>query len=86
MPRHNRTADQDSTVTATELKVRCAEVLERVIVEHRTVTVTRRGKPVARIMPIADEPAGSLVGYARGGVTVTGDLLAPLDVEWEAAE
>ena len=86
MPRKSEPTEPDTTVTATELKVRCAEVLERVTVEHRTVTVTKRGRPVARIVPIAAEPAKSLMGYARGGIKVTGDLLAPLDVEWEAAE
>jgi prevent-host-death family protein len=85
MPRKNPSADPYVTVTATELKIRCAEVLERVTVEHRAVTVTKRGKPVARIIPITADAPSSLVGYARGGIKVTGDLLAPLDVDWEAA-
>jgi prevent-host-death family protein len=71
-------------VSASELKARCSEVIERVATERRTVTVTKRGKPVARIVPLEESEAKSLAGYARGRLTVTGDLLAPIDVEWEA--
>ena len=72
-------------VSATELKARCSEVIERVASELRPVTVTKRGKPIARIVPIETPEAKSLVGYARGRLTVTGDLLQPIDVDWEAA-
>ena len=71
-------------VSASELKARCAEVIDRVASDRRPVTVTKRGKPVARIVPIETEEMKSLVGYARGRLKVTGDLLEPLDVEWEA--
>jgi prevent-host-death family protein len=72
-------------VSASELKTRCSEVIERVAKEHRSVIVTKRGKPVACIVPIEPATAESLVGYARGRIKVTGDLLAPIDVEWEAS-
>ena len=70
-------------VIASELKARCSEVIERVRSERRAVTVTKRGKPVARIVPFELPEAKSLAGFARGRLTVIGDLLAPLDVEWE---
>jgi prevent-host-death family protein len=72
------------TVSASELKARCAEVIDRVANDLRPVTVTKRGKPVARIVPIEPEGTKSLVGYARGRLKVTGDLLEPIDVDWEA--
>jgi prevent-host-death family protein len=72
-------------VSASELKARCSEVIERVATERHVVTVTKRGKPVARIVPLESTATTTLIGYARGRLTVTGDLLAPIDVEWEAA-
>lgn len=77
---------EDTVVSATELKARCSEVIERVSREHRAVTVTKRGKAVARIVPIEPTDSKSLVGYAHGRLKVTGDLLAPIDVEWESSE
>ena len=71
-------------ISATELKARCSEVIEGVATQRRAVTVTKRGKPVARIVPLESAVTTTLVGYARGRLTVTGDLLAPIDVEWEA--
>ena len=79
-------SDDSPTVTASELKARCSEVIDRVATDHRTITITRRGKPVARIVPLEPETTKSLAGYASGGLKVTGDLLAPLDADWEAAE
>jgi prevent-host-death family protein len=72
-------------VSASELKARCSEVIERVSTELRSITITKRGRPVARIVPIETHEAKSLVGYARGRLRVTGDLLEPIDVDWEAA-
>ena len=37
-----------------ELKQRTSDILRRVREEHETVTVTRRGKAVARIVPVED--------------------------------
>ena len=40
-----------------ELKQRTSDILRRVREEHETVTVTRRGKAVARIVPVEDREA-----------------------------
>ena len=76
----------EDSVSASELKARSASVLERVTQQRRAVTVTKRGRPVARLVPIEDGPPRSLLGFAKGMVTVHGDLLEPLDVAWEAME
>ena len=74
-----------SEVSTSQLKARCSEIVERVAKGREAIVVTRRGRPVARLVPI--EAAGdSLFGFARGVVTVQGDLLAPIDVAWEASE
>lgn len=40
------------TISATELKERVAEVLNRVYFEKREALVKRHGKPIAKIVPI----------------------------------
>ena len=75
----------DKSVTATELKARCSEVVDRVAKKRETVVITRHGRPVAKLVPI-DEKRDSLFGFARGCVKVSGNLIEPLDVAWEAAE
>lgn len=73
------------TVTASELKARSSQVLERVVRSRIPVVITRRGRPIAKIVPIDEAPA-SLFGIARGNVTILGDIVEPIDVTWEAGE
>ena len=48
------------------------------------VTVTKRGAPVVRLVPAVAPDAPPLFGRLKGGIRIHGDLLAPLDVEWNA--
>jgi len=76
----------NSSVTTTELKARCAEIVNRVARTRTPVELTKRGRKIARIVP-ADGDAGSdLFGFAKGSITLHGDIVEPLDVAWEAAE
>ena len=72
-----------SAVSASELKAHCSEVIDSVEKGRRTILVTRRGRPVALIVP-AQEQETTLFGFARGTILVQGDILEPLDVTWEA--
>ena len=69
-------------VTATQFKARCLALLDEVAAGGGELVVTKRGKPVARV--VAAEPEASL----RGSVTYLVDddeLLAPIGDEWDAA-
>jgi antitoxin (DNA-binding transcriptional repressor) of toxin-antitoxin stability system len=46
------------------------------------VTITRHGAPIVRVVPAVATDAPALFGRAKGSVRITGDVLAPLDVEW----
>jgi prevent-host-death family protein len=70
-------------VTASELKTRSAEVLERVVQTRTPVIITRRGRPIAKLVPV-EAPEGSLFGIARGSITVHADIIDPIDVTWES--
>lgn len=70
-------------VSTSQLKARCSELIGVVERQRRSLVVTKRGRPVARLVPI-EEPAASLFGFARGEVTLSGDIVSPVDVAWEA--
>lgn len=64
------------TVTANRFQAECSALLEEVARGKAEVVVTRRGVPLAKLVPVAHRrPVKSM---AR----VVGDLLAPLDGEW----
>ena len=65
-------------IGAGEFKARCLALLDEVAETGEEIVVTKRGKPVAKLTPI--ESAKPL----EGSVRILGDIVGPLDEEWEA--
>lgn len=68
------------TVPASRFKARCLALLDEVSAHRETLVVTKRGRPVARVVAVDAERSRSL----RGSVTYHGDLVAPIGESWEA--
>jgi prevent-host-death family protein len=67
------------TVPAGEFKARCLALLDEVAQTGKPLLVTKRGKPVARLVPV-EAPPGLL-----GSVKKEKDLVSPIGEEWDAA-
>ena len=52
-------------------------------INAEAVVVTKRGKPVAQVVPIINRPK-HLWGAMRGQIEIRGDIVGPIDVEWKA--
>jgi len=50
---------------------------------HQSLIITKHGTPVAKLVPYEEERQ-SLVGFMKGTVLWSGDLLSPIDAEWDA--
>lgn len=72
------------SIPAGEFKARCLALMDKVGRDGRSVTITKRGKPVAVLSPIRVVPTSGF-GFARDGILGVGDLLSPIDVAWDAA-
>ncbi len=72
------------TVGATEFKARCLELMDRVAATGNPVVVTKRGRPVVRVVPAQQRPR-SIVGALKGQARIRGDIVSPLDIAWDAA-
>ena len=66
--------NRERELPAGEFKATCLKVMDEVAQDRRTVTVTKHGKPVARLIPIKEE-TGSPFGWLKGSVTLSGDLV-----------
>ncbi|GMR23868.1 MAG: hypothetical protein BMS9Abin37_2342 [Acidobacteriota bacterium] len=75
---------RNNTIGASDFKPRCARVIDDVAEGGGPVVITKRGRPIAKLVP-ADGERKSIFGFAKGCVTVRGDIVEPIDVEWEAA-
>jgi prevent-host-death family protein len=65
-------------IAAATFKRNCLELLDEVAVTGRELIVTKRGKPIARIMPVT-MPVSLLRSVLRER-----DLLSPIDEPWDA--
>lgn len=71
------------SMKASEFKAKCLEVMDDVARTGDSVVVTKRGKPVAKLCPIAP-PLSPLWGCMKGRIEILGDIISPIDVEWDA--
>ena len=70
-------------IAAGEFKAKCLSLLDEVQRRRKPILITKRGKPVAKLVPVDDRPA-SIIGSMKGTMEITGDIISPIDVEWEA--
>ena len=73
-------------MAASEFKARCLRVMEEVRTGRESVLITKKGRPVARIVP-AEKPREDIFGCLKGVVEITGDIEAPVvpASDWEQA-
>ncbi len=74
-----------TTMPAGEFKAKCLHVMDDVNKKKQPIIVTKRGKPVAKIMPILADRK-SVFGCMKGTATIKGDITKPIDVKWDANE
>ena len=71
-------------IAAGEFKARCLQLMDEVARTRAPVVITKRGRPVAQLVPVSEPRPKSLFGYMRGTAKIVGDIVSPIDVEWEA--
>ena len=67
-------------IGAAEFKAKCLALLDRL--EPEGLVITKRGKPVARVLPIPRTP-DELIGSLKGEIKVMGDILST-GLDWDA--
>jgi len=71
-------------IPAAEFKARCLTLMEDVRSTKQPLVITKRGKPVAKLVPV-DEPKDDFIGRLKGVFEVVGELdTDPLE-NWESA-
>ena len=73
------------TVPAGEFKARCLRIMEEVRSKRLTVLITKKGRPVAKLVP-ADDDADEVFGRLRGILEIAGDVESPVakPEDWKA--
>lgn len=69
-------------ISASQFKARCLGLMDEVAHTKVPLVVTKRGRPVVKLVPLDDEAPPSLLGSVRYGSEE--DLLAPEGDSWDA--
>jgi prevent-host-death family protein len=74
-----------SQIAVGDFKSKCLGLLDEVQRQRREIVITKRGKPVAKLVPIVDTSV-SFIGSMRGTMEIVGDIVSPTGAQWEAVE
>jgi len=67
------------TVPAGQFKVHCLALMDEVAAKRQAVVITKRGKPVAKLVPVEKEK-DDIFGFmkGKGTVEIKGDIVSPI--------
>ena len=69
-------------VSATEFKAKCLAILDDIDRHGGTITVTKRGRPVATLGPAKKQIWKSPMGVLEGKIEILGDIVNTA-LEWD---
>lgn len=69
--------------SAAQFKAKCLQLMDNVEAARTEIVITKRGRPVAKLVPY-DQAPPAIFGFMAGTSTVHGDILSPLDESWDA--
>jgi prevent-host-death family protein len=74
--------DVRQTIGAGEFKAKCLRLLDEVARRQVAIVITKRGKAVAKLVPIEEKPV-DIYGCMAGTARITGDVVGPIaGMEW----
>jgi len=67
------------TIPAGQFKARCLALMDEVAAKRQAVVITKRGKPVAKLVPVEKEK-DDIFGFmkGKGTVEIKGDIISPV--------
>ncbi len=65
------------TIPAARFKAGCLKIMDEVKARREPVLITKKGKPVARLLPV-EEPTGDVFGCLAEELEIAGDITAPV--------
>ena len=63
-------------MAAGAFKVHCLAVMDEVQSKRQAVLITKRGKPVAKLVPVEQEK-DDIFGFYKGKIKINGDVISP---------
>ena len=70
-------------MAAGAFKVHCLALMDEVQAKRQSIVITKRGKPVAKLVPAGNGP-DDIYNFLAGKGTIAGDIVSPAlsDEDW----
>ncbi|HWZ42693.1 MAG TPA: type II toxin-antitoxin system Phd/YefM family antitoxin [Candidatus Saccharimonadales bacterium] len=65
-------------IAISEFKAKCLALLDEVSKTKKSIRITRRGKPIAEVVPTAPVSKRRKLGAMAGTVKILGDIVSPV--------
>jgi len=71
-------------IKASEFKAKCLALMDEVARTGESVVITKKGEPLVELVPLKSKAKKSPFGILKDELVITGDIMSPIDVEWDA--
>ena len=71
------------TIKASEFKAKCLRIMDEVAATGEPVVITKNGVPITQLIPARRRPE-TLFGALKGAMPLKGDIIAPVEAQWDA--
>jgi prevent-host-death family protein len=71
-------------IARTQFKAQCLQLLDQVERTQKPILITKRGKPIAKLVPVRTKNP-EIIGRLKGIIKVVGDIVSPAvpPEDWE---
>ncbi len=73
-------------IAAGEFKAKCLKLMDKVNRDHEEIIISKRGKPVAKLIPIEKKPSQTIFGLLKDAVSNAKDSVEPINEVWNVEE
>jgi prevent-host-death family protein len=71
-------------IKASEFKAKCLALMDEVARTGEPVVITKKGEPLVELVPHKSKVKKDAFGILKDELEITGDIMSPIDIEWDA--
>jgi len=72
-------------IAISQFKAHCLEIIDKLQSNHESIIITKRDKPIARIIPL-ETIKSSIFGLLKNKADIKGDILGSSHENWDVEQ
>jgi prevent-host-death family protein len=69
-------------MAAGSFKIHCLALMDEVQAKRQAIIITKRGKPVAKLVPVDRDDQDEIYNFLRGKGAIVDDIISPAIEDW----